>query len=414
MKVEITPSKLNGVFVAPPSKSFAHRYLLASFLSGEKTCVNGTGDSKDVLATLGAICSVGAECERTADGVIIDGKNIVSEAETVFCNESGTTLRLIMPVLSALGIRTELTGKPTLLSRPNDKLISVLNSHGAKIDGYRLDGKLKSGKYEIDAGISSQYISGLLFALPLLNGDSEIVFQGEPVSERYIEITEDVLKKYRIKTEKTKSGYYVYGNQKYVLPKKVCVEGDYSSSAFFLTAGAIGGKIVAENLNSESRQGDSVILKLLSDVGAKVERDNDEVIVSAGEIKPFFFDGKDAPDIIQIVSVLACFSGGKSVIKGVDRLKIKESDRLKGIIEMLVKCGIRYEYDNDKLTVWGGKPLGADYGGDNDHRTVMSRTILSSYSFGASSVSGAEAVDKSYPDFFKDYVKLGGKANVLI
>lgn len=413
MRVEITPSALNGEFYAPPSKSFAHRYILASFLSGGRTQINKIGDSKDVFATLGAVRSLGAEFERTADGVMIDGKKATSEA-TVFCNESGTTLRLLMPVLSALGIRTELTGKPSLLSRPNDKLISVLNSHGAKIDGYRLDGKLKSGKYEIDAGVSSQYISGLLFALPLLNGDSEIVFKGEPVSERYIEITADVLNTFKIKTEKTKNGYFVYGNQKYVSPEKVCVEGDYSSSAFFLTAGAIGGKIVAKNLNPDSKQGDSVILRLLNEAGAKVTRDGDAVTVSAREIKPFFFDGKDAPDIIQIISVLACFSDGKSVIKGVNRLKIKESDRLKGITEMLAKCGIRYECEDDKLTIYGGRPSGAEYGGDNDHRTVMSRTILSTYSVGDSAISGAEAVDKSYPDFFGDYAKIGGKANVCI
>lgn len=413
MKVKITPSILNGEFVAPPSKSFAHRYILASFLSGDKTCVSNVGDSKDVLATLGAIASVGAEYEKTADGVIIGG-NRDTPAKSVFCNESGTTLRLIMPVLSALGYKTELTGKPSLLSRPNEKLISALNAHGAEIDGYRLNGKLKSGRFEIDAGISSQYVSGLLFALPLLDGDSEIVFKGKPVSERYIEITVDVLNKFGIKAEKTGNGYFVYGNQKYVSPKKVCVEGDYSSSAFFLTAGALGGKIVAKNLNPRSKQGDSVILDLLSEVGAKVEREGDKVAVTAGEIKPFFFDGKDAPDVIQIVSVLACFAGGKSVIKGVDRLRIKESDRLKGITEMLGKCKIRYEYEDDTLTVYGGKPLGAEYGGDNDHRTVMSRIILATYSVGESSVSGAEAIDKSYPDFLGDYVKLGGKANVSI
>lgn len=413
MNAEIYPSEIFGEIDCPPSKSVAHRLLIAAFLSGEKTVIENVSFSEDVKATIGAIKSLGAKLEVFDNSVALYGREKVASAK-VFCNESGSTLRFLMPVASALKIKAEFDGLDGLKRRPIKDLVNSLNSHGAEISGLKLNGELKSGVFDINAGVSSQYISGLLFALPILDGDSEIRFIGKAVSKSYIEITIDVLNLFGIKIEKTENGFKIKGNQRYRSAKTVKVEGDYSNAAFFLAAGALGSGVTVNGLNEYSAQGDKNILKVLDGFGAKINRKGSSVTVSKGELKGQKVDVTDIPDLAQIISVVAAFSVGESVIRGVERLKLKESDRLKAITDMLTLSGIEWKLSDEELKIFGGRPHGGIFDGGNDHRTVMSCAILAAFTDSSSKITGIEAVNKSYPNFFDDFKKTGGKCDVDI
>ncbi|HBJ97649.1 MAG TPA: 3-phosphoshikimate 1-carboxyvinyltransferase, partial [Clostridiales bacterium] len=324
MDVKITPSNLNGTFYAPPSKSQAHRFLICAYLSGEKGIINNIGTSKDVFATVSALKSLGLICKESVKNngeVVFEKREVINNNPTVNCFESGSTLRFLLPVASALGIKCTFTGTERLLSRPNDKLVQVLNEHNADINGYTLNGKLTNGIFKIDANISSQYITGLLFSLPILDGDSEIILENDVVSKDYITLTLDALQKFGITIVEKDNGFFIKGNQKYKFLNNLSVEGDFSSASFLLTAGAIGGTVTAKNLDYNSKQGDKKIIELLKEFGANVEIKENEITVSKNERNAFNFNAKSTPDLIQIASVLACFASEKCKISGVDRLK---------------------------------------------------------------------------------------------
>ena len=408
MDIKITPSNLSGKVYAPPSKSYAHRYIIASFLSKTNGFISNCKPSKDVLATLNALKNLGIDYLFDKGGLkITKGKSVNNPI--LDCDESGSTLRFLIPIASALGVKCEFIGSKRLMERPTKDLLDCLNENGANIDGLTLNGKLKSGKFTINGSVSSQFISGLLFALPLLDGDSNLEIIGERVSQNYIDITLDVLKDFGVLIEKTSNGYFIKGNQTYKMPKVMSVEGDYSNSAFLLAMGVLGEGVTVLNLNKNSKQGDKKIIQILKDFGGIVEEVEDGYFVKKGELKGITVDCEDVPDIVQILSVVASFANGKSTFKSVNRLEIKESNRVLGIINNLKIAGVKAEYDGKDLTVYGSKKI--DYGtfnGDNDHRTVMSAVVLSAFSNGKSVIKGAEAVNKSYPTFFDDFRSLGG------
>lgn len=419
MNVQITPAAISGEITAPSSKSYAHRLMIAAFLSGEGRVKNVTF-SKDAFATLNVLKALGADIKISGNVVDITaangGLNETAANGYAIANaiESGSTLRFLLPVAAALGKKVEFIGEEGLLKRPYKQLTDCLNERGANICGLKVGGKLTSGKFKITASVSSQFISGLLFALPLLNGDSEIVLDGDAVSKSYVDITIDVLKLYGIEVNPTISGYFVKGNQKYASGKTVEVEGDWSGAAFYLSQAAIGGGITVKGLNVESVQGDRKILSVLKSFGAEVTVGGATVggvTVKRGKLSGTTVDLEDIPDLGQIISVLAAYAEGETTLKSVNRLKIKESDRLKAITDMLSVSGIKFKVLDDELIIYGGAPKGGVFIGGNDHRTVMSAAILAANAKGDSQIIGAEAVSKSYPDFFKDYKNLGGKVN---
>lgn len=413
MIVSVEPTKLCGRVTAPPSKSFAHRYLIAAFLSGEETIVENVGASEDVSATIRALTALGGEFETDGRNAIfkkrndLDGRNAV-----VDCSESGSTLRFLLPVAAALGIRAEFVGSDGLMKRPLEGLIRPLNDNGADIVGTKINGKLKNGKYIVDGSVSSQYITGLLFALTLLDGDSEIIVQNGLSSGDYVEMTLGAMKEFGIEVRKTDKGFAIRG-ERFHSPKKVVIEGDYSGAAFMLAAGAIGGDVLVNGLKNDSLQGDGKIVGILRDYGAEVTVGENFVRVAAKDRRPLTVDIDDIPDLAQIIAVMAAFSSGRSTLKNVGRLKIKESDRVKAIEDMLSVAKVRTERSGNDLIVYGeNRPIGGLFSGGNDHRTVMSSTILASFSSGASTVFGAEAVKKSYVGFFDDIKSIGGKIDV--
>lgn len=407
----ITPSKILGEVTAPPSKSFAHRIMISAFLSGEEVTVKNIGSSVDALVTLQAIKVLGAKVEITGNKAVIKRNTTLNSNVLIDCKESGSSLRFLLPIASALGINAEFTGSKRLLERPIKELTETLNLHGANISGLTVNGKLKSGNYEINGSVSSQYITGLLLALSCLEGKSTLTIKGEFVSKPYVDITVSVLRDFGVNIAETDNGYEIVGG--YNLKKhEFIVEGDWSGCAFMLSAGAIGGKVTVKGVNLHSTQGDRQIVEILKSFGAEITYGENSVTVTKNKLNGITVDMENQPDLVQTVSAVASFASGVTVIKNVERLRLKESDRVLAIINTLTQAGIKAKYDNNSIVIYGNKPIGCVFDGGNDHRTVMSQAVIASGAQGQSIILGAQAHHKSYPNFIEDFKSIGGVINV--
>ena len=413
MDIAIRPHSLRGEIDAPLSKSYLHRLLIASFISGRRVFVECGELSKDIAATVGALKAMGAEITSENGGIFIERKFIPSDEITIDCNESGSTLRFLIPLAAALGIKARFTGSGRLLERPVFPLTEVLNAHGSKAEGFSVSGKLECGDYRIDGSLSSQFVTGLLFALAALGGKSTLEIVGKKVSEGYINITIEVLRLFGAEIIIDGRKITVSGRLNGKI-ERVKAEGDWSNSAFFLAAGAINGDVTVNGLNPESGQGDRKFLDILKDFGAEIQSRGNIIKVSKGRLKAIRADIDEIPDLAQIISVVAAFSEGVTVLDNVGRLRLKESDRVNAIIKMLETSGIKAECSDNKIFIYGGSPSGGIFDGGNDHRTVMSSAVLAACAQGNSEIKGAQACEKSYPDFFKQLIILGGKADVVL
>ena len=414
MVVKITPFMANGQIVAPPSKSVAHRLLIVAALKKGKTIIKNVGNSADVIATCNCLKALGANVILNDGNATVEGINTVQKGQFLDCNESGSTLRFLLSVSCALGSNATFTGSAKLLSRPNDALLGELKNHGIKVEKWNLKGQLTGGKFSIDASVSSQYITGLLLALPMLKEDSEIELQGRVVSKDYINITLSVLEKAGVKYQKLGNSIVIKGNQEYLLPDEVVCEGDWSGAAFPLVLGAIGGEVSVKGLDVNSCQGDKTILSVLEKVGADVIVEGDVVTVRKNKLQAFEQDFDNVPDLAPVCAVLAGVCEGESQFTSIQRLKIKESDRVKTTLAILHSVGIYAEEIDEKIIINGGKPKGGSFDGANDHRIVMASAVMAAVANGQSIINGSEAIVKSYPEFFKDYKKLGGNADVYV
>lgn len=406
MDITIMPSKLSGKLSIPASKSCAHRALICAALADGKSVISGVSMSKDIEATIGSMTALGAEFEVNGSEITVYGITSPSEKAVIDCCESGSTLRFVIPIAAALGTEAEFIGRGRLPKRPINIFIRELGCKGVNFltdtMPYKTAGKLCGGTYSIEGDVSSQFVTGLLFALPLLEEDSEIVLTSHLESRPYVDITVDMLRKYGIAVEEGESFYRIKGGQKYT-PHDEKIEGDYSQAAFFYVANAIGSDVELENLNAESVQGDKRILDIISQT------------CSDGSIGSFRADCSDIPDLVPILAVLAAFGSGESVIYNAQRLRIKESDRLETTAAMLNNLGGDVEVTADGLII---RPTGRMHGGTvesfGDHRIVMAAAVAATAVDGEVVIRGAEAVEKSYPDFINDYKMLGGTADVII
>ncbi len=416
MKAFLEPAKMGGSVNAIASKSYAHRMLLCAMLSEKEVVLKGTTFSKDIEATLNCVTALGSQVQQKKDEYIIKKSKIDEENIVLDCIESGSTLRFILPIALALGKKCKVIGKEGLAKRPLKELLDTLREHGAVIDGdslpLEISGKLTSGDYKIKGDVSSQYITGLLMALPLLDGDSTISIEGEMVSSKYIDITKDVLKDFGIKVEDFDGGFYIPGNQKYIQQKDLRVQGDWSNAAFWLALGALNSEVKIDGLFFESVQGDREIIQILMDMGAKVSLRGTQIIVSPNKLHAITLDAKDIPDLVPIVSIVMAHADGISTIKNVDRLRIKETDRLQAVLDVLKIMGIKARYVDNELHILGGKINAFEVDSYNDHRMVMMAAIAASKADGKCIINNIEAVNKSYPNFFEDYKLLGGRVNV--
>lgn len=400
--VKITPKKLCGEVCAPPSKSAAHRAVLCAALCGGVSTISNLSYSQDILATLSAAKCLGAKIAKNGTSATIEGvcKGKSLDGILIDCNESGSTLRFIIPIALAIGDNFSVTGRGRLLERPLDDYYKIFDKQGISYkkaeNRIYFDGKLMGGVYELSGNVSSQYITGLLFALPLLQEDSEIVITTPLESTGYINMTLESLEHFgvEIKTSNDLRHFYIRGNQEY----KACdytVEGDYSQAAFYYVANAIGNNVDICGLSKISTQGDKAIL----DVIEIMKEHKTERTIDVSQI----------PDLVPIMAVLATQMEGRTNIVGAARLRIKESDRLSSITQELTKLGAKIEEFEDSITVCGKTPLtGGVVDSHNDHRIAMSLAIAATVANGEVVITGADSVRKSYADFWDKYCELGG------
>lgn len=422
MTVNITPHRLSGTVEAIPSKSYAQRILLASALAGDVTRIKIRQSlSEDIIAATDCIKALGAEVE-SADGMITVTPNAnIHKCERIFdCNESGTVLRLTLPVACAFYDNSTFRGKGRLLQRPLSPLNEELEKKGCKIlrtddSTLKLCGKITNGIYTLPGNVSSQFISGLLFALPLLNGDSKIILTSELQSRGYVDMTIDVLESFGITVKQSDNTYTVKGSQKYISPENITVEGDWSNSAFWLCAGALNGDITVTGLTPDSKQGDRAVIDILSAMGADIIQNGNSISVCGKKrLSPTSIDLSQIPDLAPVLAAVASCAEGETLLFNARRLRLKESDRIYAICDMLNAVGCNATGGNDYIKINGnGFISGGKADSHNDHRIAMSLAVCASAATNNIIITNAEAVTKTYPEFFKDYTKLGGIVDVI-
>ncbi|MEE0515377.1 MAG: 3-phosphoshikimate 1-carboxyvinyltransferase [Emergencia sp.] len=422
-----------------PSKSDAHRAKICAALSeitsGKGCLVQCGGTSQDIEATEKCLSAL-------------------KEGRTeMYCGESGSTLRFLLPVAAALGRDVSFYTEGRLPKRPLSPLYEELERHGCKLSPkgsspLTVKGKLKHGTFTIAGDVSSQYISGLLFALPLLAGDSRICIEGRLQSRPYVDMTLETLRRFGIEIRETEEGFLVRGGQKYEAPETYRVEGDWSNACFWLAAGAFTeGGIAVSGLSAGSLQGDKEILSVLKKFGADVKIEEREIVVSPGELCGIEIDASQIPDMVPVLAAVACTARGTTVIKHAERLRLKESDRLASVTRLLSGLGADIEELSDGLVINGKNVCGAGCGiftdrnnsqsrkdreaaedstdfdgfplaggradGAGDHRIVMTAAVASLLCRDKVRITGADAVKKSYPGFFEDMRALGLDGNII-
>lgn len=391
MDITIYPKKLSGTVRAIPSKSQAHRLLICAAFADTGCYLHCPATNRDIQATADCLQALGADIQRTEEGYRVSPIRSLPQRATLNCGESGSTLRFMLPICAALGVETEFLLEGRLPHRPLSPLWEELERMGAQLSRptpttVLCSGKLHCGEYIIDAGVSSQFITGLLFALALLNGDCRLTVTGNVESRPYITMTENALSLFGISCQ----DYHFSGNQRFHAPKQLCVEGDWSNGAFFLTARAMGCDLEIEGLDPNSPQGDRQIVAALQQLS-----------------QCSTVDGRDIPDLIPILAVYAGYQAGATFVN-IGRLRLKESDRILAVTQMLTALGITAISSDTQLQVLPGCYQGGTVDAKNDHRIAMAAAIAATAASGPVTILGAECVSKSYPDFWSVYKKLGG------
>ncbi|QZY53642.1 3-phosphoshikimate 1-carboxyvinyltransferase [Crassaminicella profunda] len=423
--VEINPSVLNGEVKIPPSKSMSHRAIICAALSEGESLIENIAFSDDIIATLEAMKSFGITAQNSEideNGICsvhIQGKKKLKLLNhQIDCKESGSTIRFLIPMAGILGEKVTYTGRGKLVERPLDtyyKIFKEQNIDYSNNEGklpLSVEGILKSGTFKMKGNISSQFITGLLFVLPLLDGDSKILITTELESKGYVDLTLDMLKKFSIEVENNNyEEFIIKGNQKYK-SDNYRVEGDFSQAAFFIVAGILGESMKCKDLNIDSLQGDKAILDIVGKMGADIAIHDDFVKVKQSKTEGMIIDASQCPDLVPILSVLGALSKGTTKIVNAARLRIKESDRLKAMATELSKLGADIKELEDGLEIHGKEELkGGVVDSWNDHRIAMALAVASIKCTEPVIIQNNDAVKKSYPRFWKDFEKLGGKIN---
>lgn len=382
MDITIQPGKLSGSVTAPPSKSLAHRYLICAALSSNPTTLICPDTNRDIEATVGCLNALGATIVRTSAGYQIEPIQDIPQTAELNCCESGSTLRFLLPIVGALGVDATFFMEGRLPQRPLSPLWEEMERMGCALsrptaDTIRCRGKLKAGSYEISGNVSSQFITGLLFALSLIDGESELFVSGNIESRHYITMTEEAMS--------------LFGAPNYRSPDTVTVEGDWSNGAFWVAAQSLGSSLTVKGLNSISIQGDRAVVDISNQL-----MDSCPTVSAA-----------DIPDLIPVLSVIAATNHG-AVFTDIRRLRLKESDRVASIMEMITNLGGSAKGTEDTLTICGTGLVGGTVDSHNDHRIAMAAAIAATVCKEPVTITGAEATQKSYPTFWEEYRHLGG------
>ena len=392
------------------SKSEAHRALICAALADRKTKLICTDLNADIEATVDCLRSLGAKIDREGDVFTISPIETPMQNAALDCNESGSTLRFMLPLCASLGADCSFIMRGRLASRPLSPLYELLSENGVTLSAHgisplNISGKLLPGNYSVTANISSQYISGLLFALSVADGSSTLALVGKVESAPYIWMTVDTLQKFGadIKFDFDKNTFYINGKDRLISPSTFEVFGDWSNAAFFLCAGAIGShSVTLSNLDPESRQGDRSIISVLREMGAMIDcnAETGELTVYPSKLGGIRIDASDIPDLVPVLSVGASVAEGETVIYNASRLRLKESDRIESVCTTLRSLGALISPLDDGMVIRGKKKLTGGYVDSfNDHRIAMSAAIASLVCTGEVKISNFEAINKSYPSF---------------
>ena len=404
MMVNIKQKPLRGTVKAPVSKSDAHRKLICAALSDKLTVMSLPEKCADIDATIRCLTALGAKIEEKNSEVTVTPISEVPAHATLDCGESGSTLRFMLPVAAALGCSARFVGAGRLPERPVGVLAEQMEQHGVAFSSHRLpfeiSGKLTGGDFTLPGNVSSQFITGLLLALPMAGGGS-IELTSALESAAYVEMTRAAMADFGVTVHDL-----TVENEKYVSPRQAAIDGDWSSAAFLLAAGAVGGEVTATGLNMNSIQGDKAVIDVLRRMGAEVETDENRVTVRKNNLHGVEIDVRDIPDLLPVLSIAAAFAQGETDFVNAERLRIKESDRIESTSQMLTALGIKNETGAGFLKVYGGEPKCGTVNGFADHRIVMSAAVAGSVC--SCTVTDAQATEKSYPAFWRDFEALGG------
>ncbi len=408
------PSDLTGEVQAPPSKSMTQRAIAAALLSGGESIIINPSGCDDSLAAISIASALGASIIIDPGQLRIRGSGEMKENQ-LNCGESGLAIRMFSPIAALNDSEVVITGTGSLTKRPMSMIEDALKQLGVgcKSNGgflpLRIRGPLKGGSCKIDGSLSSQLLTGLLMALPVAENDSVVIVENLK-SKPYIDMTLQVLERFGIRIDRTDySRFSIPGNQIYT-PQKFEVEGDWSGGAFLLVAGAINGEITVKGLRPDSRQSDKAILNVLDSAGARTTIKENSVSVKKSELRPFFFDATESPDLFPPLAALAAYCKGISTIKGVSRLIHKESNRSAALVNEFRKMNIKIDTDGDNMIVTGGKVSGAEVSSHGDHRIAMAAAVTALAATGKVIIKDSQCVAKSYPAFFDDLRHLGAIA----
>ena len=414
MKVIINPSINNNTTITvPSSKSLAHRYIIAAALSDGVSVIDHIDFSDDIYATINALKNLKIEIIEEKNKLIIKGNSKVELINNLInCHESGSTLRFLIPMMTMNNDLVNFIGRGKLLQRPQnvyqkiyDERELLFKHNSEKI---MVKGQLTGGNYIIDGSISSQFISGLLFVLPLMATDSTITIENNIESKSYLLLTIQALKMFNINVEMAENVIKVKGHQSY-RATNISVEGDYSQAAFFMALGLINQEVSINNLNLNSLQGDKVMVDYIEKFNGRIEKMVNGYLIKPSNLNGILIDLQDCPDLGPIMMVLACLANQSTKIINIRRLRIKESDRVSAMVSELNKMGCEINVSENELTINGKIDLSGNLVFDsyNDHRIVMALSILSTICKHSNIIENAEAIDKSYPNFFHDLKKIG-------
>ncbi|MCL2296183.1 MAG: 3-phosphoshikimate 1-carboxyvinyltransferase [Methanomassiliicoccaceae archaeon] len=415
MRMAFSGGSLKGTVSSPPSKSHTHRaFFLSSMADGDSRITNCL-ISDDTLSTLGATESIGAAVQRRGDEVLISGGKLHAPKGTVDAGNSGTTLRIFSGIASMFDEWVTVTGDDSLRKRPMGPLLEALGRMGVECrsDGgnppVEIRGSNKGGKVAIEGGVSSQFITSLLITSPMLANDVEIEIEGKTVSEPYLDVTTHIMRLFGADVVKEKNIFRVKGGTGY-RPYDYAVPADFSSAAFPLVAGALGGEVTVKGLQMDDPQGDRVIIDILKDAGASVSIAGDSVTVKKRDLKAQEIDIGKCPDLFPVLAVLLSTAEGTSRLYGAPQLRFKESDRIRTTADMLKAIGADAEGTDDGCVIRGKKKLaGGVVNNEGDHRIMMAAAVASLLCERPVVMEEAECCSVSYPEFPEHMRSLGMK-----
>jgi len=418
MRASISKSEVAGKVRAPSSKSYTIRGLMCAALSKGESEIIYPLSSDDTEAAIDVLCKIGSRIYQKQDCWQVSGGDFHEPTTDLHCSESAATLRFMTAICSLVSGRCRLTAGPSLSKRPVQPLVQALRQLGVNCscqDGLAPvtveGGRLNGGTTELPGNISSQFVSALLLISPLADGNVTIRLTTPLESKPFVLMTLECLREFGIEVESSPDLREFNTTPQNYKPVRYRVEGDWSSASYLLALGATGGETIIENLNPVSQQGDKIIVDLLRDMGALIEINKDSITVRKSELNAIRADLSDYIDLLPTVAALAATAKGTSELVGIERARIKESNRVSAVKEGLEMMGIKVEEENDKLTITGSSPRGSVIETHDDHRIAMAFSILGSIA-GATTINDAECVSKTFPQYWDVFQNIGGKVKL--